>query len=285
MAVSGQLGLFNMPEAPRGPMSYPTKSAGPAADILQAVVEALTGAAGLPTGMDSKATRVGEMLGAVLPAGAALRGLKGARGPIKAYHGSPHDFDKFSLDKVGTGEGAQSFGRGLYFAESEDVARSYRDKLAKSDSGRMYEVAINAEPESLLGWDLPLSQQSAVVQAQLGPMVEYLKSRPLQPKVREKLESGTAKGRELYMWLSGEKSLDEARVTWPSVPKNPNEFGARALNDQGVPGIQYLDAGSRPGGVGTRNYVVFDDALIDVLRKYGLLPAAVATGAAAERAR
>jgi hypothetical protein len=77
MAVSGQLGLFNMPEAPRGPMSYPTKSAGPAADILQAVVEALTGAAGLPTGMDSKATRVGEMLGAVLPMGAtgSLAGL------------------------------------------------------------------------------------------------------------------------------------------------------------------------------------------------------------------
>jgi hypothetical protein len=28
-----------------------------------------------------------------------------------AYHGSPHIFDKFSLDKIGTGEGAQAYGR------------------------------------------------------------------------------------------------------------------------------------------------------------------------------
>lgn len=50
--------------------------------------------------------------------------------PIKAYHGSPHDFDKFDLSKIGTGEGAQAYGPGLYFAENEGVARSYRDNLA-----------------------------------------------------------------------------------------------------------------------------------------------------------
>jgi hypothetical protein len=50
--------------------------------------------------------------------------------PIRAYHGSPHSFDQFSLDKIGTGEGAQAYGHGLYFAGSEDVARWYRDALA-----------------------------------------------------------------------------------------------------------------------------------------------------------
>ncbi|WP_434127511.1 hypothetical protein, partial [Enterococcus faecium] len=49
---------------------------------------------------------------------------------ITAYHGSPHDFDKFSLDKIGTGEGAQAYGHGLYFADAEDVARGYRDRIA-----------------------------------------------------------------------------------------------------------------------------------------------------------
>lgn len=48
---------------------------------------------------------------------------------IKAYHGSPHDFDKFDLSKIGTGEGNQSFGHGLYVAENEDVARMYRDSV------------------------------------------------------------------------------------------------------------------------------------------------------------
>lgn len=53
-----------------------------------------------------------------------------APGGLKAYHGSPHDFDKFQLDKIGTGEGAQTFGRGLYFAENESVAKNYGSKLA-----------------------------------------------------------------------------------------------------------------------------------------------------------
>lgn len=33
-----------------------------------------------------------------------------------AYHGTPHRFDEFSLDAIGTGEGAQAHGWGLYFA-------------------------------------------------------------------------------------------------------------------------------------------------------------------------
>ena len=56
----------------------------------------------------------------------------GARIPkgIKAYHGSPHDFDKFSLEKIGTGEGAQAYGHGLYFAENPRVATEYRERLS-----------------------------------------------------------------------------------------------------------------------------------------------------------
>lgn len=49
---------------------------------------------------------------------------------IIAYHGSPHSFDRFDMSKIGTGEGAQAYGHGLYFAENEDVARGYRDGLA-----------------------------------------------------------------------------------------------------------------------------------------------------------
>lgn len=55
------------------------------------------------------------------------------RKTIKAYHGSPHDFDEFSTEAIGTGEGAQAYGHGLYFAESEKVAKEYRDQLTKRD--------------------------------------------------------------------------------------------------------------------------------------------------------
>lgn len=47
-----------------------------------------------------------------------------------AYHGSPYIFDKFTLDHIGAGEGAQAHGWGLYFALDHEVARSYRDKLS-----------------------------------------------------------------------------------------------------------------------------------------------------------
>jgi hypothetical protein len=36
---------------------------------------------------------------------------------------------RFDSSKIGTGEGAQAYGRGSYLAESEDVARGYRDQL------------------------------------------------------------------------------------------------------------------------------------------------------------
>lgn len=43
------------------------------------------------------------------------------------YHGSPHSFDKFDLSKVGTGEGAQAFGYGLYFTSEEKIAKYYAE--------------------------------------------------------------------------------------------------------------------------------------------------------------
>src|SRR4029077_8399539 len=54
---------------------------------------------------------------------AAVGGVPGTVGSgIKAYHSSPHDFDRFDLSKIGTGEGAQVYGHGLYFAENPAVS-------------------------------------------------------------------------------------------------------------------------------------------------------------------
>jgi hypothetical protein len=54
----------------------------------------------------------------------------GAVDGVDAYHGSPHDFDAFDISKIGTGEGNQSYGHGLYFAGNEGVAKGYRAALA-----------------------------------------------------------------------------------------------------------------------------------------------------------
>ena len=41
---------------------------------------------------------------------------------IRGYHSSPHDFDRFDISKVGTGEGAQSYGHGIYAAKNPAVS-------------------------------------------------------------------------------------------------------------------------------------------------------------------
>jgi len=51
-----------------------------------------------------------ETIGALMPKG------------IKAWHASPHDFDKVDLSKIGTGQGAASYGPGFYAAESPAVS-------------------------------------------------------------------------------------------------------------------------------------------------------------------
>lgn len=50
-----------------------------------------------------------------------------------AYHGTPHRFEEFSLDAIGTGEGAQAHGWGLYFAADKKIAQNYYDALNSVD--------------------------------------------------------------------------------------------------------------------------------------------------------
>lgn len=62
------------------------------------------------------------------------KGLMAEEPGITAYHGSPYDFDKFQLDKIGTGEGAQAYGHGLYFTDSEDIAKFYKNHVLKTQN-------------------------------------------------------------------------------------------------------------------------------------------------------
>jgi len=72
---------------------------------------------------------------------------------IIAFHGSGADFDEFRLDKIGTGEGAQAFGYGLYFTDSEDIANFYKRQLTgssfKTKDGKIfdpYTMDIDGQP-------------------------------------------------------------------------------------------------------------------------------------------
>ena len=66
----------------------------------------------------ASALPVGRLIG-------ALKGFDPVMREIDVYHGSPHRFEEFDASKIGTGEGAQAYGHGIYLAESPNVAQHY----------------------------------------------------------------------------------------------------------------------------------------------------------------
>jgi hypothetical protein len=67
-------------------------------------------------------------------------GVGGTDLALNVYHGTPNQIKgQFSLDKVGTGEGAQAFGHGTYFAENPKVAEGYRKRLSGGTDPITYE--------------------------------------------------------------------------------------------------------------------------------------------------
>ena len=269
-------------------------------------------------------------------------GFLNSTNPIRAFHGSPHTFDRFDLSKIGTGEGAQAYGHGLYFAGNEKVAQGYRDALGQNTgfrnlgfdvelggkplsekglsqdwksailhikdagdierawrqapmvftekkypeiraiideirgqgvsfkpAGSMYEVNLRTSPERLLDWDKPLAGQPAAVREALGaalPPHEVKKWGGLPHAFANnrmiELPSGDVTGREAYILARMGVGGNNSRVA--------ASIASERLHKSGLDGIQYLDAGSRAAGDGSRNYVMFRDDIIDVLKRYGL---------------
>lgn len=67
---------------------------------------------------------------------------RGGKKIIEAWHGSPYTFDRFDISRIGTGEGAQVYGHGLYFADEPSTARSY----IKGD-GKMVHSWLKENPQ------------------------------------------------------------------------------------------------------------------------------------------
>jgi hypothetical protein len=208
-------------------------------------------------------------------------------GGITAYHGSPHRFDKFDMSKVGTGEGAQAYGHGLYFAENPSVAKDYANKLSQgraalgnksldglspeakkiveynlfnNDMYRVQRFAAQGEPAYKEAWEF-LSKnarpQSNLYKVdlpddQVAKMLDWDKPLSQQP---ESVRDALAKLKVGDSEIDGFKEL----------AKTPQ--GVEMLRSVGIPGIRYLDQGSRAGGKGTSNFVVFDDRIPKIIGK------------------
>lgn len=86
-----------------------------------------------------------------------------------AWHGSPHDFDTFDLGAIGTGDGNQAHGWGLYFAKDKKVSKLYKEVLSEaqgSNKSSLFKVEIPNETE-LLPEQYPISGYSRYVRDSL----------------------------------------------------------------------------------------------------------------------
>ncbi len=188
-----------------------------------------------------------------------------------------------------------------------DEGHKIKDEVTQK-AGKMYEVNINADPAHFLDWDKPLS---ADMQAKIQGAAQSI-----NPSLYERM-MGT--GRDLNksgLTENIEGKTGESVVGQLKRGLGSNAAVSQALNQAGIPGIKYLDQGSRIRGnptliqsaldeartnlagaqsrgipeqiamhqknvamheqmlkdstQGSSNYVVFNDKLIAIVKKYGL---------------
>lgn len=257
---------------------------------------------------------MGRAIGVAAPAAGGLlaRNMpRPAQGELNAlvYHGSPHKFDKFDGSKIGTGEGAQAYGHGIYVAESPSVAGSYtaanaaggraiaeldgvpvssiKNKTGVADWLDSYGSIANTRaalkgrhPELLKELDALVQSgrltegnlyKADLADAAIPKMLDWdkpLKDQPENVKKAFNLDKHAPDAPIHNM------TGMEAYVRYGKRFNNPTSSApetAAAFRELGIPGIRYLDGGSRTGGAGTSNFVVFpgNEGLLKILERNG----------------
>lgn len=296
----------------------------------QQIVGNLNDRARVLNDMTSAAAQEGVNYG---PASRQLAGLLAdAYNPIGmvVYHGSPAKFSRFDPTKIGSGEGAQSYGYGHYVAQSPAVAKDYQRRLAKEAQAtdlntKMQMVDVGGKPLTSFNVDM----DAALIDAAKSGKKEFLnvaeskkarwenlaqdQSYPFQDYAKQKAGAytsllDTAKktdvdytgtgmfyeidlpDEQIARMLDFDKPLMQQSKEIQALAKqygltDPDHLGgdliaamdakrpagAELMRQAGVPGIRYLDQGSRGTGEGTSNFVVFPggEDLLTILRRNG----------------
>ena len=230
---------------------------------------------------------------------------------MNVWHGSPHRFNnadeanpmgKFDISKVGTGEGAQAYGHGIYNAERKDVAQGYQRDLSDAaerpasqqaeafynalnpmasgavfHKGRMYakDDFISAfENGKMDAFDFSPAQRTAVEKEFSGylyesdlPDEDIAKMLDWDAPLSEQPQAVRDAVQSVVRLTQAELDTMPVKMIYEMIG-SPQEASA-ALNKAGIPGIKYLDRGSRASGEGTRNFVSFDPTRAKILSRNG----------------
>ena len=168
-----------------------------------------------------------------------------------AWHGSPHDFVEFLLSAIGTGEGAQAHGWGLYLAEKREAASGY--------GGKLYHVEI-PDNDVLIDEQKTYDEQPAKVRKSLEKLVHGLTLEQLE-NWNDVRRLGKAKVIAEIMDTLSESDGMNIYGTISDLVDGQQE-ASELLNQYGIKGITYHDEQSG------RGFVVFDDKAISIIEKF-----------------
>jgi hypothetical protein len=182
------------------------------------------------------------------------------------------------------------------------IAQSMLDKVSKDVSiapfGRMYEVRINAAPEEFINYDARLDEQSDLVKSVLGSGEEVAGAR-LKRAYDNEMFGGDMIGQDratpgqvsqglLSRGIKGIRYLDASsrgmgykiNLSRKGEPyeTEPIEAGSRRQAEALAKEYQEKGFDTNIEAIGNRNMVVFDDRLVEIVRKYGIAGAAALLG-------
>ncbi|CAB4134287.1 hypothetical protein UFOVP267_45 [uncultured Caudovirales phage] len=219
---------------------------------------------------------------------------------MTVWHGSPHIFQRFDLGKIGTGEGAQMYGRGFYTAQDQGVAKRFtpRDPNFENNILKKYDQAQNANDyasaqiyEDFLTHKTPEEIASSMKEAGFAgkdaslaqKAFDYAKSlyqNQIQGSLY-KVDLPDTHIRRMLDWDAPLKNQPKPiRELAKSLGVDLNDLGGdlmgkigkgdkgkQILQDAGIPGIKYFDEMSRGSQKNVRNFVVFDPNHLTVLER------------------
>lgn len=162
----------------------------------------------------------------------AIRGLlTGEAAPAGrriVYHGSPHVFDRFSTARIGTGEGAQVYGHGLYFAENPAVAMDYREKLADPLLDASYGTGGQFHERGTPEWKMLATVHNGGMREARRLLGEY--------------QAALARREPYIMEMGGEDFVRRAEQTLASVRGRKDvQLSSGRLYEADIPEGPYLD--------------------------------------------
>ena len=151
------------------------------------------------------------------------------RKQVSAYHGSPYLFDKFTTSNIGTGEGSQAFGWGLYFTDVKSIAEYYSARNVQTLTnfelnGIRYKTSFKEDGSYETTADDEVISESEYYKA----FSIYEKNRPAANLYKVSLHKG--KTPDQYTWLEWDKPVtkelkDKVRVALNELGIDTNSIG------------------------------------------------------------